>query len=602
MNAIQVPGTSAPVSKTVPVQRRVATVVVWAVWLVSLLAGFYLVWHYGSPVPLWDDYLVVPQLTGAAPITPEWLWEVHYSHRIPLAKIVFVVLAKLGGYDFRAAMYVSVLLLAALSAILIQTAKAVRGWLSLTDAFFPVLLLSYSNHRNMLWFWQVSVVIPIVLEGLILARIVRVGLRLSMREVLGIGVCLLLLPLCGSLGLIYVPPLALWLGYASWRQWREPDSRQERAGMVGLGFAAAAFMLVGLYYFHYSDPTAGPRAELDRHTIGRALTSSLQFLSTGWGDLPPAFFPISGRAMAAVLVISAAAFLFYWLKRREDQLRSWGLFMFLGAVGLLVVGVGWDRSGPNWDAAECLHPRYVTMMAPVLLWIYFSWCLFPVRWFGQWVQAALLVGMCLLLPYGIQSCRDYESEVHEWVTSLQSDMNHGVPASMLTERYHEYLYWLDAYAFTKDKMTHGLQELRDAGGKVFRNLRDDPEYQEVELPLRNAYPVGIRWDAASKVGQSSQGDSHLQFELLKPTHVYAVRLVIFYESPKDDSFSCTVGWGKKGVEKGNHTPVANPPHIKDKVLSLWIDDTIQRFRLYPASQPAKFRLSEIKLLIAPAQK
>ncbi len=78
--------------------------------------------------------------------------------------------------------------------------------------------------------------------------------------------------------------------------------------------------------------------------------------------------------------------------------------------------------------------------------------------------------------------------------------------------------------------------------------------------------------------------------------------MIFYEAPKDDSFSCTVGWGKKGVDKENHTPVANPPHIKDKVLSLWIDDTIQRFRLYPASLPAKFRLSEIKLLVAPAQK
>jgi hypothetical protein len=585
--------------------RSVATIFVWAVWIASVLAGFYLVWECGSPIPLWDDYLVIPQLTGATPITPEWLWEVHYSHRIPLGKLAFVALAKLSSYDFRGAMYFNVFLLAALSAILIRTAQAVRGWLTFADAFFPVLLLSYSNHRDMLWFWQVSVVIPVFLQGVVLSRIIRAGWHLSMREVVGIGLCLLLLPLCGTLGLIYVPFVAFWLAYASWRQWRDPDSGRKQASLVGLGLAAAALVLVGLYYFHYADPTAGPRSWQDWHTVRRALKGSLQFLSKGLGDLPPTFFPISGFAMAALLGASALAFLFQWWKRPDDRLRCSGLFMFLAALGALVFGVGWGRSGPSWGDTECLHCRYVTMMAPTLIWIYLIWLLFPIRAVGQWIQTGLLAVMCFLLPYCIQTSWADESWVHDWATTLQKEMDQGVPASMLTERFYDYVYWLDEYAFTKNKMTHGLQLLRDAGSKACRNLRDDPEYQEIDLPLRDAQAIGMTWRSATRTGQSKGGESYFRFDLRKPVHVYAVQPVITYEAAEIDALTCTATWGRKGAEQENRAALCNlmepndPQRPKEKTPALWIDDTIQQFRFYPADLAVSFHLSGVKLRVKP---
>src|SRR5215510_5499036 len=55
--------------------------------------------HHSLPVPYWDESGYIPYVTGAKPITASWLWSQANEHRIPLIRVVYVVLARVTGLD-----------------------------------------------------------------------------------------------------------------------------------------------------------------------------------------------------------------------------------------------------------------------------------------------------------------------------------------------------------------------------------------------------------------------------------------------------------------------------------------------------------------------
>ena len=106
------------------------------------IAALAFVWRFGSDVPFWDEWNLVDALTGARPITLEWLWAPHNGHRIPLPKLLLLGLYKLSGGDFRVGMYFDVAALAAIAAAMMWASRRMRqGEPSYVDAVFPLLLL-----------------------------------------------------------------------------------------------------------------------------------------------------------------------------------------------------------------------------------------------------------------------------------------------------------------------------------------------------------------------------------------------------------------------------------------------------------------------------
>src|SRR5262249_25900589 len=91
---------------------RGARIFVWTTWAIMLLIALTFVCKYGSNVPFRDDWgVMVRQLTGDSPVNAAWLWNQANEHRIPLAKAIFVGLAKITGCDFRSGMIMQVFLL-----------------------------------------------------------------------------------------------------------------------------------------------------------------------------------------------------------------------------------------------------------------------------------------------------------------------------------------------------------------------------------------------------------------------------------------------------------------------------------------------------------
>src|SRR5215469_926242 len=116
------PGRKMQLADKVGILNRRTSAFVWAAWALLVLCAMVYVVDYGSNVPSWDDWDMVPTMTGNQPVTASWLWSQHNEHRVPLARLIMVGLYRLRP-DFRVPMFFNVFLMAALSAFLIRCAQ-----------------------------------------------------------------------------------------------------------------------------------------------------------------------------------------------------------------------------------------------------------------------------------------------------------------------------------------------------------------------------------------------------------------------------------------------------------------------------------------------
>lgn len=100
-----------------------------------MLAAPVFVAPYSGNVPFWDDWTMVPVMTGNRRITAAWLWELHNEHRIPLPKLLLLGPYKLSGNDFPSAMSFDVPALGMLASAPIPTARRLRGRVSWSAPF-----------------------------------------------------------------------------------------------------------------------------------------------------------------------------------------------------------------------------------------------------------------------------------------------------------------------------------------------------------------------------------------------------------------------------------------------------------------------------------
>jgi hypothetical protein len=558
-----------------------------------LLAGLAYVAWYGSNVPSWDEWDMVPTFTGEQPVTWSWLWSQHSEHRIPVPRLVMLALNRPLGCDFRICMYFNVALMGALALVAVFVARRVRGRVRYADAFLPLVLLNGSHGVNFLWGWEVCFFVPTFLAVVVLLVMVRSGPRLTPTATAIAAVCLALLVGCEAHGVALVPLLALWLGFAGWLAWRSRAPGARRDGLVLLGLASVALLLVGLYFVGYEPVPHHPSYRGLRATV----RIGLKFLTLGLGTAPLEWWPWSGLVVLGVLGLSTTVLAAVVWQRPAERLRALGLLLFLGALAVLAaaLGVGRDRA----------DPRYVILAVPAWCGVYFAWELYGPWRTGRLATLGLFAVACLALwpnsRFGLNYARDLRSRLGSW----ERDMADGVPAYALVHRYGADLH------IDQKVPTDYMPLLRRAGVGNFTLLRDNPRFREVPIPPGSA----VMYEARREAGGTYVTDafSTLVFTLPRERFVCGIRLKYRHSNEKGTLPFLSLHW--KGAGQTDYPPEQcwkqSPTGDRlnwergtwlrrddpEPTMLVWVVDRVNEIRLHPDYIPGTFTVVELVLLV-----
>jgi hypothetical protein len=413
--------------------RRSAFGAAWLLWAGATAGALVFVLVLGVNVPYWDEWELVPMVTGSQPLTPSFLWSLHNEHRIPLPRLAYY--AVFGAFrDFRAVAVFNVLVLSAGAAFLIAMAGRARGRGSWADGFLALALLNLGHADNMLWGFQVQFTLTGLLVALVLGTSACVRGRPRPSEALAIGVPLLLAPLCGATGV----PLALlggaWLlGWAA-RAARTRDAlgsgapRPASPALLG-GLGLACWAVVGLYLFRYRGNPGHPKPA----GVKAGLLAVTEFLSVTPGAAGGWYWPWSTALVAALVAATVVALAVWWWRDREDRTVAEGLLAGLGALLGLAVAVGWGRSGFGPGAA--MAGRYATLAAPIACAAYLAWCRLPWPGAARAVQAACALAVLSLYGDNLAAGREAAFRQRAGLQVLAKDVRRGLSLAEVAGRH-----------------------------------------------------------------------------------------------------------------------------------------------------------------------
>lgn len=569
--------------------------VVLGVWALALGGALLLVLWYGSNIPSWDDWDIVPTLIGHQPITAEWLWSQHDEHRIPVPRLVMLAVYKLAGTDFRGAMAFNVLSMGALALACIWLSVRVRGAWSYGDAFYPLLLLNWGQAVNFLWGWSLQYHLATVLTG---GALLLMLCSTDMKASLAAGGCVLLLALSGAHGVALVPFLAMPLALVVIRP--PVGSTTPRGLRLALGGVVVALFAVAAVQVLTFEPVPYHPKNQGLVSIAR---SSFQFLAAGLGPVGEAWWPLSGWITASVL-IATLTLLIYQLARRGTERRGQVLLVFLAAHLALALAIGWGR--------PIIEPRYVTLAVPVWCGFYLIWDICAPPQLRPWSRGLLLLLVCATLWWNTQAGHEYAARLRGALGSLEQEMQAGVPPHRLIQRWN---HWLHPH---QEIVADYLPMLRGAGVGAFSHLSEDPIFEEIPVPLSPVAFEGVEWGAATHTATITHSRPWLSFELDHTRHLQGIRMKFVYHHKEVLAPYVSIWWAGESEDftpdrwykispKGDRAHWVRGSWMRrqdsETTMVAFMDEEVAKLRVEPPfsigatiSIEATFRLTELTLL------
>jgi hypothetical protein len=567
-------------------------VVAWTTWLGSLAAALWFVGRYASNVPSWDDWDMIPTLTRFQPVTWEWLWSQHNEHRVPLPRLVFLALDRIFGIDMRVTMVADVLLMAGVAAALLLVVARVRGRLRPTDLFLPLVLLSLGQAANLLWGWQLQFFASAALAGVALAAIALTGPVAPATTATIVGLCALLLPLCGANGLGMAPALAAWPLALALLPERWTGTPEARRHPVLLGLGVTALLLSAIYFVGWERVPYHPRSR----GVGHTLITGVKFLTIGLGPVASKVWPASG--LVTLAVIGGALWRLATVGRDQpaERAQALGLACHLGALGALALGLGLGREG--------FEQRYDTLAAPVWCALYLIWVLYPGRR-GRLVAPGLAVAAVAALWGNTAHGLAYAGELRHQLGGFERDLAAGVPLPGLLHRYGP---WLHPH---QDMPARYLPMLRSAGVSPYTALRTDTGYAVVPVALEPVTVAGLTW--RGRAARIDSTHSAVVFALPAERMVSGLRLRYRFQSDHGALPYVALRWKPTaqptfdGSRFYKFSPTGDRANwtrgtwdaIGDSAttLTVWTEDTMAQVQVGLDGGPGVLRIDELSLLV-----
>jgi hypothetical protein len=424
-----------------------------ALWAVFTLAALWYVSVFGLNAPIIDEWEFVPVMVGQEPVVP-WLWEQHNEHRLPFPRLVFITLFHLTN-DFRAGMFLQVLLLSALALGLMNLSAHLRGRPDWPDAFFPVSLLNIGHWENFLLGYQICFAMFAVLAVGLVVVALRTTRETAFRSGVEAGVLLLLTAMTGGFGLALVPSVGSWLLYLAVMVWR---SGEKRKALAILGLLALVVVYLGLYFASYEKPPDHDPPSRDPIAIARVAGQVLAMalgigVSGAWGAV-----------CAAELVLGVATIVLLLRRRKEPNLwpAAVGLIAVVAGIAGIAVAVGMGRASGNG-----LWSRYALLSWPLLAAAYLAWLKFgsgnAVAGLRKWVPAVLCLAASLAFMPNTGTGMMIGADARARNIAMEADALNGMPASVFVWKH----FPNSRDAYQEDRGERYIPLLREAHIGIF---------------------------------------------------------------------------------------------------------------------------------------
>ncbi len=336
----------------------------WALVSAPALLSAWLVLRYAVDVPFWDEVTVAGYLEAIdrGTLTLRGLFDQHNEHRMLVPRVLQLVVARSVGWDTRALMWLTqIVLLAMMGGCIALWRHSVTGrapWALASLALVSFVLFSPAQYQNLFWGFQICFYIPsaCLLASIILTSSPRasLGLALTAAAALSTAATFSILP-----GLL-IWPLAVALVVV-----RHGLPKRDTAWKWSL-WATCAVGAIGLYFFDYEAPPETP-------SVLAGLRQPFLLLS-GIAECVGIPLSLGQQAITATVITGTATIgAFIWLllclwRRRNDAalVARAAPWVVLGSFGFLTAGaiaVGRVGYGP----AALLESRYASLTGWALI-------------------------------------------------------------------------------------------------------------------------------------------------------------------------------------------------------------------------------------------
>jgi hypothetical protein len=417
-------------------------------------------------IPMQEDWLLVPSLTGHQDHFISWLWVPDNEHHLPLVKLVYVALLK-AWPDFRVGMVFSILVLALIAAGFIMFIRHIRGRTRWVDAFFPVVFLSLGNWEVMGFSWEIQNVLAAGLACGLLFAVASRG-QWTTRRALGLGGCLVGIPLTGGTALPFAPLVSLALIPRLRSLGRGPRAVVICSVVVSVTLTIAA--LIGIPHSSGAPPSP---------SLWATLETTAKFLGLGIGPAGGAWWFLSALGVTTFLVGAV----FSLLRARKEG--TWILIAFMLAGLILALEVGNSRAGQVRYYG--MPDRYAIIGVPALCCAFLAYDRYSQGAWRRLGPGLLCAAVIAVLPLNVAFGLQYRDWYHQRYDTFASYVKKGVPASQLA--YYGEISAGNPYLLTN------LLRLHQAHIGVFSQLRVDEGNPSPGLRIDGFDSGGAGWSA-----------------------------------------------------------------------------------------------------------
>jgi hypothetical protein len=261
------------------------------------------------------------------------------------------------------------------------------------DAFFPTAFLHIVNWENFYWSWQFTLILATLITCVFISIVVQYKRVLTLKQALLVSTLMMLLPLSGANGLVYLLPVVPCVAYEGFLQLREREPGANKlTGFVLLGSILITALFIWFYFNDYYVPWWNPPNPGAIPT----LKTTLKFMSMAFGAATYTHWTIFSVLAAGVIGITLLLMIMRLFRLQGAEFRrAFSLFMFLGGFLVFALLIGYGRAG--WVPTFGLPIRYVLLALPGLIICYCAWALYGPGLLKNVIPLGLFVIMVIMI-------------------------------------------------------------------------------------------------------------------------------------------------------------------------------------------------------------